>query len=340
MKIAVDAMGGDNGPSTIVAGVERARDEFPDIEFLLYGDEAKVQAEIKNQQRLTVIATSEEILADEEPVRAVRRKKDASMVVAAQAVKAGEADAIFSAGSTGALLAAGLFIIGRIKGIDRPGLMPTMPDFRTGGQFNILDIGANADSKPENLYQFAVLGNYYAKNMRGIDRPRIALLNNGTEPDKGDLTHKAAYKLIAAQKDLNFIGNIEARELLNGCADVIVTDGFTGNAALKSIEGTAMSILHLLKQSIMNGGVKAKLGGALLKGSLGTLRDNFEYSRYGGAVLLGLKAPVVKTHGTASADAVYYTISQIHAMVAKNVVPDVVDYFSRNQLAKRPEQND
>lgn len=340
MKIAVDAMGGDHGPKTVIPGVERARDQFPDIEFLLYGDQTKIQQVIKNPQRLTVIATSQVIQDDEEPVKAVRRKKDASMVVAAQAVKAGEADAIFSAGSTGALLAAGLFIIGRIKGIDRPGLTPTLPDFRTGGQFNILDIGANADSKPEYLYQFAILGNYYAKNMRGITHPRIALLNNGTEPDKGNALHKAAYQLIAAEPSLNFIGNIEARELLNGRADVIVTDGFTGNAALKSIEGTALSILSLLKRTILNGGVKSKIGGALLKSSLGGMREQFDYSRYGGAVLLGLKAPVVKTHGTATPAAVYYTISQIHAMLAKNVIDDVVTYFSQNQLMRAPQKKD
>jgi glycerol-3-phosphate acyltransferase PlsX len=337
MKIAVDAMGGDNAPQTIIAGVERARDAFSDLEFLLYGDEKQIQAEIKDATRLTVVPTSEEILDTEEPVRAVRRKKDASMVVAARAVKEGQADAIFSAGSTGALLASGLFIIGRIKGIERPGLMPTMPDFKTGGQFNILDIGANADSKPENLYQYAVLGNYYAKNMRQIEKPRIALLNNGTEPEKGDLVHKAAYQLIAGNPELNFIGNIEARDLLNGVADVIVTDGFTGNAALKSIEGTAMAILSLLKRTIMNSGLKGKIGGALLKSDLGVMRDQFEYSRYGGAVLLGLKAPVVKTHGTASPEAVYYTIQQIRDMLAHHVVEDVVTYFSEHQLAKRPE---
>lgn len=337
MKIAVDAMGGDNAPQTIIAGVERARDAFPDIEFLLYGDEAKIKAEIKNSARLTVMPTSEEILDTDEPVRAVRRKKDASMVVAARAVRDGQADAIFSAGSTGALLASGLFIIGRIKGIERPGLMPTMPDFKNGGQFNILDIGANADSKPENLYQYAVLGNYYAKNMRQIEKPRIALLNNGTEPEKGDLVHKAAYQLIAADTDLNFIGNLEARNLLTGMADVIVTDGFTGNAALKSIEGTAMAILSLLKRTIMHSGIKGKIGGALLKSDLGVMREQFDYSRYGGAVLLGLKAPVVKTHGTASPDAVYFTIQQIREMVANHVIADVVAYFSEHQLAKRPE---
>ncbi|ANK63038.1 phosphate acyltransferase PlsX [Loigolactobacillus backii] len=337
MKLAVDAMGGDNAPKTIIEGVERARDKFPDIEFQLYGDEKKIRAEIKSETRLTVVPTTEEILDTEEPVRAVRRKKDASMVVAAQAVKAGKADAIFSAGSTGALLASGLFIIGRIKGIDRPGLMPTLPDFKNDGQFNILDIGANADTKPDNLYQYAVLGNYYAKNMRQIDNPRIALLNNGTEPEKGDLVHKAAYQLLAANPDLNFIGNIEARELLNGAADVVVTDGFTGNAALKSIEGTAMAVMRLLKKTILASGTRGKLGGLLLKPSLNTMRDAFDYSRYGGAVLLGLQAPVVKTHGTASPDAVYYTVSQIRDMVQNNVVTDVVDYFGKHQLEKHPE---
>ncbi len=237
MKIAVDAMGGDNAPDVVVAGVERARDEDSQLEFLLFGDEARVRPLIQNDERITLVPTTEEISGNEAPVQAIRRKKDASMVRAARAVKDGEADALLSLGSTGALLAAGLFIVGRIKGVDRPGLMPTLPAATNDHGFVMLDVGANADNRPVHLYQYAVMGNFYAKDVRGIPNPRVGLLNNGTEPHKGDELHQAAYQLLTEASGLNFVGNVEATGLLDGVADVVVTDGFTGNAASKRLRG-------------------------------------------------------------------------------------------------------
>ncbi|NST22843.1 phosphate acyltransferase PlsX [Enterococcus faecalis] len=328
MKIAVDAMGGDNAPQAIVEGVMLAKQDFPDIEFQLYGKEAEIKKYITDEKNITIIHTDEKIASDDEPVKAIRRKKTASMVLAAQAVKNGEADAIFSAGNTGALLAAGLFIVGRIKNVERPGLMSTLPVMGEPDKgFDMLDLGANADNKPEHLVQYAVLGSFYAEKVRNVQNPRVGLLNNGTEETKGSELTKKAFELLAADETINFVGNVEARELLNGVADVVVTDGFTGNAVLKSIEGTAMNMMSLLKTAILSEGVKGKMGALLLKNALRGMKDEMDYSKHGGAVLFGLKVPVIKTHGATGPDAVRYTIRQIHTMLETQVVPQLVEYY-------------
>ncbi|WP_054700055.1 phosphate acyltransferase PlsX [Secundilactobacillus odoratitofui] len=330
MKIAVDAMGGDYAPKEIVAGIELARDRYPEIEFDLYGQIDQVKPFLNETTRINLVQADEVIAMEDEPVRAIRRKKQSSIVLAAQAVRDGEADAFFSAGNTGAILAAGLLIIGRIKGIDRPGLTTTLPVINNDhqDQFLMMDVGANADTKPFNLYQYAILGKYYAQTVMGVKNPRIGLLNNGTEADKGDLTHKAVHEALAQATDLNFIGNVESRELLNGVADVVVTDGFTGNAVLKNTEGTALSMLKLIKNTIMAGGISSKLGAALLKPTFKEIQTKMDYSKYGGAVLLGVKAPVIKTHGSTKAITVANTIGQIKAMLENQIVDDVVTYFS------------
>lgn len=328
MKIAVDAMGGDHAPQVVIEGVEQARDELTDVEFTLYGDEQQIRPLLKSDTRITIVHTTEKINSDDEPVHAIRSKKQASMVLAAQAVKAGDADAVFSLGSTGALLAAGLFIVGRIRGIDRPGLMPTLPTV-DGKGFVMLDVGANAENRPQQLVNYAVMGDFYARDLRGLKNPRVALLNNGSEANKGDALHQETYKLLSDMPNLNFIGNVEADHLLNGVADVVVTDGFTGNAALKAIEGTAKNILRLVKHAIYDGGVRGKLGGLMLKSGITNIAQTFDVSSYGGAALLGLKAPVVKAHGGADAKAVYYTVRQIHDMVQNGTITKVVDYFTQ-----------
>lgn len=326
-KIAVDAMGGDNAPQAIVEGVNQALADFSDIEIQLYGDEAKIKTYLKANDRVSIIHTDEKINSDDEPVKAIRKKKQASMVLGAQAVKDGKADAVLSAGNTGALLAAGLLVVGRIKNIDRPGLMSSLPTI-DGKGFNMLDLGANAENTAHHLHQYAILGSFYAKNVRGVAHPRIGLLNNGTETIKGDPLRKETFALLAADETLNFIGNVEARDLMNSVADVVVTDGFTGNAVLKSIEGTALGIMEQLKTSIKQAGLRAKLGALLLKNSLYDLKDSLDYSGAGGAVLFGLKAPVVKCHGSSDAKSVYYTIKQIRIMLETDVVGQLVEEFS------------
>lgn len=327
MKIAVDAMGGDYAPEAIVKGVMLAREKFNDIEFQLYGKESEIRKYLTDDRNITIIHTDEKINSDDEPVKAIRRKKQASMVLAAQAVKEGRADAILSAGNTGALLAAGLFVVGRIKGIERPGLMSTLPVIGSTGGFDMLDLGANADNKPEHLVKYAILGSYYAENVRKVAQPKVALLNNGTEDSKGNELTKKAFELLKATPEINFIGNIEARELLEGRADVVVTDGFTGNAVLKSIEGTALSMMKLLKHAILDSGIKGKMGALLLKDGLKDLKNQMDYSKQGGAVLFGLKAPVIKAHGSSKEEAVYATIKQIHTMLESRVVEKLVAHF-------------
>ena len=194
--IAVDAMGGDNAPQAIVEGVNQALAEFKDIEIQLYGDEAKIKNYLTANERVSIVHTDEKINSDDEPVKAIRKKKKASMVLGAQAVKEKAADAVISAGNTGALLAAGLFVVGRIKGVERPGLMSTMPSF-TGQPFDMLDLGANAENTANHLHQYAILGSFYAKNVRGIATPRVGLLNNGTEKTKGDSLRKEAFELLS-----------------------------------------------------------------------------------------------------------------------------------------------
>ncbi|MET3556924.1 glycerol-3-phosphate acyltransferase PlsX [Streptococcus rupicaprae] len=329
-RIAVDAMGGDHAPQAIVEGVNQALELYEDIEVQLYGDEAKIRPYLKENPRIRIVHTEEKIDSDEEPAKAIRRKKQASMVLAAKAVKDGQADAVLSAGNTGALLAAGLFVVGRIKGVERPGLLSTLPT-RDGRGFDMLDLGANAENTPHHLYQYAVLGAFYAKHVRGLTNPRIGLLNNGTEETKGDSLRKETYQLLAADANLNFIGNIEARELLNGVADVVVADGFVGNAVLKTIEGTAMSVMGQLKSAIASGGLRAKLGALLLKPSLYRLKDSLDYSSAGGAVLFGLKAPVVKAHGSSDAKSIISTIRQIRTMLETDVVGQSVQEFSEEE---------
>lgn len=286
--IAIDAMGGENAPKAIVDAVLKAKPKLKDTKFVLFGDEEKINELIPAEQkdRIDVIATSEVIIDSDEPVKAIRRKKNSSMVVAANYVKSGKADALFSLGNTGALLACGIFIIGRIKGVERPALMPTLPSAKSEDGFNIIDVGANAQSKPEYLVQWAQMANFYAQKIRNIKNPTVALLNNGAEDDKGDPLHQEAYKLLKAT-DLNFIGNAEGNDLMEGKADVIVTDGFTGNATLKAIEGTASVILRLLKDSLLNNGLRPKVGALLAKPGLTALKKRFDTARYGEQFYLG-----------------------------------------------------
>ena len=300
-RIAVDAMGGDNAPQALVEGVNQAIQEFKDIEVILYGDEAKIKQYLTASERVSIVHTDEKIDSDDEPTRAIRRKKQASMVLAAHAVKNG------------------YFIVGRIKVIDRPGLMSTLPTL-DGKGYDMLDLGANAENTPTHLHQYAIMGAYYAENVRGIKRPRVGLLNNGTEESKGDPLRKETYQLLASDPALNFVGNVEARDLMDGVADVIVTDGFTGNAVLKTMEGTALGLFKQLKTVLGGGGLKAKLGALLLKNDLRGLKKTLDYSDVGGAVLFGLQAPVVKTHGSSDAKAVYSTIRQIRTMLETDVI--------------------
>lgn len=316
MKIAVDGMGGDNAPKEIIEGVVKALEEFGDLSIQLYGHEEQMKPYLEGHDRLTVIHCEEIIESTDDPVRAVRRKKDSSMVQMAQAVKDGRADACVSAGNTGALMSAGLFVVGRIDGVDRPALAPTLPTI-DGKGFVMLDMGANAEAKPEHLVQYAVMGSIYAEKVRGIQNPTVGLLNIGTEEKKGNELTKAAFPLLK-EAPINFIGNVESRDLLNGAADVVVTDGFTGNMVLKTIEGTAMNVFAMIKDVFMTS-AKTKVAAYLVKDEVRGLKGMLDYSEYGGAGLFGLKAPVIKAHGSSNANAMFNAIRQTRTMVEFDV---------------------
>ncbi len=328
MKIAIDAMGGDHAPKEIILGINRAIQQFSDLEMLVFGNAEQIEKDLEQKERIHVIHTEEMIEATDEPVRAVRQKKRSSMVQMAQAVANGEADACISAGNTGALMAAGLFIVRRISGIERPALAPTLPT-TDGKGFVMLDLGANADAKPEHLYQYALMGNIYAEQVRMVKEPRVALLNIGTEPNKGNELTKNTFELLK-DAPFNFIGNVEARDLLEGVADVVVTDGFTGNMVLKSIEGTASSVFSMLKQTLTSS-LKNKLAAGLIKGDLLQLRDQMDYTEYGGAALFGLKAPVIKAHGSSNANAIFHAIRQAREIITHDVSGKIMRALQENE---------
>lgn len=322
MKLALDGMGGDNAPKSIVEGALLALEQIPNLEIQLYGQQEKLEPFLKIHDRLTVIHCEEVVEGTDDPARAVRRKKDSSMAKIMDAVEIGKADACLSAGNTGALMAGGLFKVGRIEGIARPALATTLPTL-DGNGFLMLDLGANADARPEHLLQYAIMGDIYAKKVGGLQKPRIGLLNIGTEDKKGNELTKAAFELLK-EADLNFIGNVEARDLLEGVADVVVTDGFTGNMVLKSIEGTAGALFSMLKEAFMSS-TKTKISAALMKNNLRDLKNKMDYTEYGGAALFGLQAPVIKAHGSSNAKAIYSAIRQASTMVEHTVISTITE---------------
>ena len=323
MRIILDGMGGDNAPSAIVEGAVLASKEI-NHEIVIIGQEELINQELKkykyNNEKITVADAREVITNDEAPVRAVRSKKDSSIVKGINMIKQGEGDIFISAGSTGALLSGGLFILGRIQGIDRPALASIYPI--VGGEPSLLvDAGANAECKPNNLLEFGIMGNIYMEKVIGRPSPRVGLVNIGTEAAKGSTLTKAAYELLE-HSNMNFVGNVEAREVPKSACDVIVCDGFTGNVVLKLTEGLAWNILQVIKRKFTDG-VKAKLGAALLIDKLGELKKEFDYSEYGGAPILGIKGPIVKMHGSSNANAVKNTILKGIPFVEENVVETI-----------------
>jgi phosphate acyltransferase len=328
MNIAIDAMGGDNAPKEIVKGALLAVKQYRDLTITLVGDETKIKEFLPEDHSFKIIHTEEVIETGEEPVRAVRRKKNASMVLAANEVKSGHADAYISAGNTGALMASGLFYVGRIKGIERPALAPTLPTL-DGKGFLFLDVGANMDAKPEHLLQYALMGSVYCQKVRGIEEPRIGLLNIGTENGKGNALTKAAFPLLE-EAGINFIGNVESRDLLTGAADVVVCDGFSGNLVLKSIEGTALGMFSMIKETLTSS-LTSKLAAGVLKPKLKGIKDKLDYTEYGGAGLFGLAAPVIKAHGSSNANAVLNAIRQTKEMVDRDVVTTIQSHIQTEE---------
>lgn len=322
MRIAIDAMGGDHAPQATVEGAIAAAREWPDTQVVLVGDEARLTPLLGADRpaNLTIRHASEQIEADDEPVKAVRRKKDASMVVAGRMVKDGEAEAMISAGNTGALMTTGLLVIGRIKGIERPALAPMLPTLDGEGLL-ALDLGANMDATAEQLVQYAVMGSIYRSKVHGMASPSVGLLNVGTEEMKGNELTKAAFPLLASAP-IRFVGNVESRDVLRRPCDVIVCDGFSGNIMLKSMEGTASVVMSELKAEFMRN-IITKLAAAVVKKGMLKLRKKMDYAEHGAAPLLGVSGLVLKSHGSSSGHAIKNAVRQARIAVKSDLVQSI-----------------
>ena len=320
IRVAVDAMGGDNAPAEIVKGAVEALKASTDLKVILVGQEEAVQQELSKYQydasRMEVVNATEIIEMAEPPVQAIRSKKDSSIVVAMKLVKNGEADAFVGAGSTGAVLVGGQLIVGRLKGVERPPLAPLLPTEK--GASLLIDCGANVDAKPSNLVQFARMGAIYMEHILGRKNPRVAIVNIGIEEEKGNALVKQTYPLLKECGDINFIGSIEARDIPNGYADVIVCEAFVGNVILKMYEGVAGALMGMVKETMMSS-LKTKIGALLIKNELKQTLKDFDASDYGGAPMLGLKGLVVKSHGSSNAKEFKQSILQCIAFKQQNI---------------------
>lgn len=321
-KIVVDAMGGDYAPQEVVKGAFEALNQDKSLEVILVGDLDKVDASLFDgvKERLTLVDAKDVITNDDIPTSAIKQKKESSLVKAMDIVAKDEAvGGLVSAGSTGAVLVGAFMKIGRIKGISRPALAPMLPTVKGDQKVILCDCGANIDCKAVNLHHFAIMGNAFSKAMLGIESPRIGLISNGAEDHKGTELNQEVFALLKEDESLNFVGNCEARDLLSGDYDVVVSDGFNGNIALKSAEGTAGAIFSILKDGIEKGGIKAKLGYLLLKPVLRSLKRKVDYNQQGGAVFLGCNKVVVKAHGSSKAKAISASILMAKRLAEKQL---------------------
>ena len=311
IKVAVDAMGGDHAPAAIVKGAVDALQERDNLFVYLAGKEDAIRQELSKysypEERIQIVPASQVIETGEPPVNAIRGKKDSSLVVALGLVRKGEADAFVSAGSTGAVLVGGQVMVGKLKGVERAPLAPLIPTLK--GSSLLIDCGANVDARSSHLVQFARMGSIYMENVMHIKNPRVALVNIGAEEEKGNALAKETYPLLKACKDINFIGNIEAREIPEGKADVIVCEAFVGNVILKLYEGVAGALMKKVKAGMMST-IRSKIGALLVKPALKKTLKDFDVSEYGGAPLPGLKGLVVKSHGSSDANEIKNSILQ------------------------------
>ena len=326
LNIVIDTMGGDNGPEVVVRGAVKGLEENSNVTIYLTGHEEELKNLLSqytyDKDRIRVVNATEEITCHDAPVEAVKKKKDSSLVVALNLVKDGTCDAFISAGSSGAILAGGQFVVGRTRGIKRTPLGVMVPT--SGKPSFLLDCGANVDARPEVLVQFARMGSIYMENIEGRKNPTVAIVNIGTEEEKGNALVKETYPLLKACKDINFVGSIEAREIPDGKVDVIVTEAFVGNVIIKLYEGLGKTLLSEIKTSMLSS-FKSKVGAVLVKKPMKKTLSKFSASNKGGAPLLGLKGLVVKIHGNAKEGEVISAIRQCNEFVQKDVSGKIIE---------------
>ncbi len=318
MRVAIDVMGGDHAPKAPVLGAIQAARELKDAEFILVGKESEIQVYTRDlPDNVRIVHANDVIASTAEPVKSVRRQKESSLVVCTSMVRDGEADAMVSAGNTGAFMVAGLFVVGRMEGIDRPALAAMLPTFNDQGVL-LLDAGANTDSTPNNLAQWAHMGQAYMRLTHHMTRPRVGLLNIGSEPGKGNELCKATYELLESGC-VDFVGNVEARELLNGACDVVVCDGFVGNVLVKFYEGAGIGLLDSLKQMFLATPL-TKIAALSMRGGLKTFRSRFDYAEYGGGPFLGVRGVLVKAHGSSNERAFEMAVRHAYKMQSGGLI--------------------
>ena len=324
--VAVDAMGGDHAPEAIVSGAIRALQQSSDLEILLAGPADKLNALLQDaqdvQKRISILPANEVISMEDAPMLAVRKKVDSSMVQAVLAVKEGRAQAVVSAGSTGAFLACGMFRLGRIPGVERPALAVLIPG--TQKPFLLMDSGANADCQSKYLDQFALMGSVYMKNVVGVTDPAVGLVNIGAEAEKGNRLAKEAHERMTAQSSYHFAGNVEARDIPSGAFDVVVADGFTGNVILKYTEGLVGAVMGMIKAEV-NTSLRCKIGALLMKPAFRALKHKMDYNSVGGAPLLGVEGAMVKAHGSSGEIAMANAVLQAEKMIRGDIVEKIRD---------------
>lgn len=332
MKIAIDGMGGDNAPKAVIEGVIQALKEYKGIEYYITGPKEQIEEELKKYQydeKLVKIVDAREVISpNEHPVMALKKKKDSSICKALKLVKDKECDAVISAGSTGAFLAGCTLIVGRIKGVERPTLAPIMPG--KNGSFMIVDAGANVDCKPNYLVQFAKMGKVYYQGVLGNDNPSIGLVNIGAEEEKGNELTKSVHKLLKEEDSLNFVGNVEPRDTSKGDVNVLVCDGFVGNTLLKMYEGVASTLLKMIKEEILSGGIMSKIGAGLLSPVFKSLKVKFDYKEYGGAPFLGVEGICIKAHGSSDGKAFKNAIRQTKTFYDNGVLEKIKAELQNN----------
>ena len=332
VKVALDAMGGDNAPAEIVKGAVEALNENDKLKVVTVGDETAIKAELArytyDTSRLEIVHTTEVIETAEPPVMAIRKKKDSSLVKAMTMVKNKECDAFVSAGSSGAILVGGQVIVGRIKGVERPPLAPLIPT-KTGFSL-LIDCGANVDARPSFLVQFAKMGTIYMENIMGVKNPTVAIVNIGAEEEKGNALVKETFPLLKGCPDINFIGSIEARDIPYGMADIIVCDAFVGNVILKLYEGVGAVLISKVKEGMLTS-LRSKIGALLVKPALKETMKSFDASEYGGAPLLGLNGLVVKTHGSSKSKEIKNTLIQCVTFKEQNINEKIKQVISKEE---------